>query len=68
MSNASVFDVTPAGERPQNALSKFSNPDNMFPVIRWTLGICLGLSSLVIMLRIWGRFFVQRVHGLEDCK
>jgi hypothetical protein len=68
MSNPQVFDITPAQNPPKHVGSNFSNPENLFAVIRWTLGFCLGVSSLAVVLRIWGRFFLQRVHGLEDCK
>lgn len=63
-----LFDVTPALQPPQNVTPNFENLENIFVLARLALGLCLGLSSVAIILRVWTRFFIMKAHGWDDCK
>lgn len=63
-----LLDSTPALEPPPGVTPNFENPENITPLIEFTLGICLGVSSLFVILRVWTRFIIMKVHGWDDCK
>ncbi|RDL40437.1 uncharacterized protein BP5553_00416 [Venustampulla echinocandica] len=60
------FDITPSLAPPPGVVPNFENPESIRTIIDFTLGICIGVSSLFVLLRIWTRFFIVKMHGWED--
>lgn len=59
---------TPALQPPPGITSNFDNPYNIKPEINAALGVCLGVSTVLVWLRLYTRFFIIKCHGWEDCK
>jgi hypothetical protein len=61
-----IFKVTPALSIP-NYVPNFDDPKNIALLIKFTVGICFAASTVMILLRIWVRFFIMKAHGWDDC-
>ncbi|KAJ4294075.1 hypothetical protein N0V90_007764 [Kalmusia sp. IMI 367209] len=59
-------ETTPAQTPPDGVLSNFKNPDNYIMVARLALWLCLVTSSLLVFMRIWSRFVIQKAYQWDD--
>lgn len=63
------FDTTPAlWPPPPGANVNFTNPENIHTLIRVTVALCLGVSSLLVLLRIWARALIVKQVSWDDCE
>ncbi|KAF1961153.1 hypothetical protein CC80DRAFT_531866 [Byssothecium circinans] len=60
------FDTTAAQTPPFGTVSNFSDPPNNFLMCKVVSGLCLATGSVLVLLRMWARFFVQKAHGWDD--
>lgn len=61
-------EITPALAPPQGVTPDFRNPYSILPLVQITLVICIGVSSLFVILRLYTRLLIVRAHGWEDCE
>lgn len=59
--------ITPSLPPPPGVAPNFVNPYNINPLIDGTLGVCLGITSMLVISRLCTRFLIIKRHGLEDC-
>ncbi|KAF7509484.1 hypothetical protein GJ744_008047 [Endocarpon pusillum] len=57
---------TPALKPPPGTTSNFDNPYNIKPEIYATVGVCLGVSTVLVWLRAYTKFVILKSHGWED--
>lgn len=59
----------PAHVAPPGVSYNLNNPDNtLFTCWALTLGICFGISTLAVLMRLYTRLKLIKMRGLEDCE
>lgn len=61
-------ETIPAMTPPQGVTPNFIHPDGILPLVHFTVGMCLGVSSLLLILRLYTRLLIIGSHGWEDCE
>ena len=59
---------TPALIPPNGQTSDFVHPESL---LRWdavTVAVCLSITTILFLLRVYVRLFMKRAWELEDCK
>ena len=60
--------TTPALQPPPGVLPNFNDPYNTDSTINGTLGICIAISSIFVLLRLYTKLYIIRKYGWEDCQ
>lgn len=59
----------PALVAPPGQTYNFINPENSsYNWYIFTLTICFGVSTFAVLIRIYTRVKIIKIHGFEDCK
>lgn len=58
----------PAGVPPPGILPNFNNPPNLHTSIFAAEAVCLTLTSLAVLIRLYTRHFLLRSVGYDDCQ
>ena len=58
----------PAGKHPQGVVPTFDSSSLLQNTLAWTCGICVSLSTIVVLLRIYTKLIISRSRAWEDCK
>ncbi|KAL8885343.1 MAG: hypothetical protein Q9205_001018, partial [Flavoplaca limonia] len=58
--------TTPALQPPPGVLPNFNDPYNTDSTINGTLGICIAISSIFVLLRLYTKLYIIRKYGWED--
>lgn len=58
----------PAGTPPPGVIPNFNHAPNLAFYVPLTLSLCIGLSTLAILMRMYTKLFLIRSRALEDCK
>ncbi|KAL8654520.1 MAG: hypothetical protein Q9226_003401 [Calogaya cf. arnoldii] len=66
MSTLEPVTIPAALEPPPGVDSNFIDPYNTDSTIYGTLGICIGITSIFVLLRLYTKLFIIRKHGWED--
>ena len=58
----------PAGKSPQGVVPTFDSSSLLQNTLAWTCGICVSLSTVVVLLRIYTKLVISQSRAWEDCK
>ena len=58
----------PAGKSPQGVVPTFDSSSLLQNTLAWTCGICVSLSTVVVLIRIYTKLLLSRSRAWEDCK
>lgn len=58
----------PAGKPPHGVVPTFDSSSILLNTLAWTCGICVSLSTVVVLLRIYTKLIISRSRAWEDCK
>ena len=59
---------SPALEPPNGVIPNFERPSSGNSYAQASLGICICLSTIVVSVRIYTRFFLLKMPHLGDCE
>jgi hypothetical protein len=59
---------TPARAPPPGVTSNFDNPQSRAMAAHIGMGICIGITSVLIILRVYVKLAVTKLWGWDDCK
>ena len=61
-------DLVPGLTPPPGVTPNFVNPPSIHLEASITLGICLAVTTPLVWLRLYTRYYIMKSHGLDDCK
>lgn len=66
--NLDYFANLPLSAPPPNVTPNFDHPQSSALAAQIGLGICIGIASIFVMLRIYAKLTVVQAWGWEDCE
>ena len=66
--SAADYANTPAGAPPFGVVSNFDNPPSRAYEAHVYTGICIGTTTVFLVLRLYVKATITHIWGLEDCK
>ena len=64
--DASSYANLPLAAPPPGVVPNFNNPQSRAYQLHIGMAVCIGITSVFVLLRIYARAFVQRTWGWED--
>ena len=64
----SYYANLPVGAPPPGVVSNFDHPSTRATEVRITMGICLGITSVFIVLRLYVKILITHMWGWDDCE
>lgn len=64
----SLFYELPALEPPPGLTTNFDNPSSTLSSLVAALAIMVSVATIVLAARVYTRFYIMKMHQLEDCK
>lgn len=58
----------PAGPPPSGVLLSFDNPPNLNSEIIFTLTLCMAITTIAVLMRMYTKLFLIRSMAYEDCE
>lgn len=58
----------PALQPPAGVVPVFDNPPNRKNMAHVVYGVCIGIGSLFVLLRVFGTWFCQKKAHISDCE
>ena len=58
----------PAGAPPPGMTPNLVNPPNLDAIIIPTLSLCITVTTIVVVIRLYSKLFLIRSIAYEDCK
>lgn len=58
---------TPAMNPPHGVISDFEHPHAMMSEVYTTLVLSIVVSTIIVLIRLYTKYFVIKAHGWEDC-
>ena len=52
---------------PPGVMSNFDHPVTLAKEAHIALGICMGVTTLVLILRVYAKLFITHFWGWDDC-
>jgi hypothetical protein len=65
--NTDYFNI-PARPPPPGVTSNFDHPQSRAIAAHIGMGICIGITSVLIILRVYVKLTVTKLWGWDDCK
>lgn len=64
----SYYANLPAGAPPPGVIPNFNHPPTRAIEAHIGMGVCIGITSILIVLRIYTKLAVTHMWGLDDCE
>lgn len=64
--NVSSYKGLPAGTPPPGTVPNFHRAKSLAPVVYTAQGLCIGITSIFVLLRFYAKIFVQHTWSWDD--
>ena len=62
------YAIVPALPPPPGVISNFYDPPSRAPELRIGMGVCIGTTSVLLVLRLYTKLAITHTAGWDDCK
>ena len=66
--DSSYYANLPAGTPPAGVIPNFDHPHSRAFEVRTGMGICIGITSVLVLLRVYVKLAVTHLWGWDDCE